>query len=201
MNILYLNPVGGIAGDMFLSSLLDHNIADELYLLDELQKLRLPHWKWKREEVFRGGFQGLHIDFQTEEEHSHRHLSDIIDLVKKADYPEKAEEKILKTFDILAEAEAKVHGTTKEEIHFHEVGAVDTILDICGVCLLLTKRNIEKIISSPLPMGNGTVKCAHGVMPLPAPAVAELLKGAKVISSDIEGENGNSHRHCPVENL
>lgn len=190
MNIAYLDPIGGIAGDMLLSSLLDAVDDDtaEEELLSELEKLNLSSWQWKKETSVRGGFHGTKIDFSAKKEQQHRHLSDIVSIVQKAQFSKKAEAKILKTFDILAEAEAKVHGTKKEEVHFHEVGAVDTILDICAVCLLLTKYRIEKLICGPLPMGNGTVKCAHGEIPLPAPAVAEMLKGASVKESSIKGE-------------
>lgn len=190
MNIAYLDPIGGIAGDMFLAALLDSidNDNEEKELLTQLKKLLPDHWKWTKEYAVRGGFRGTKIDFSAEKEEHCRHLSDIIDIVTGIGFPKEAEEKILKTFDFLANAEAKAHGITKEEVHFHEVGAVDTILDVCAVCLILTKLRIEKLICAPLPMGKGTVKCAHGEIPLPAPAVAELLKGAAVKESSIIGE-------------
>ncbi|MBR5329279.1 MAG: nickel pincer cofactor biosynthesis protein LarC [Firmicutes bacterium] len=190
MKIAYLDPVGGIAGDMFLAALLDlyDNKEEEQNLLDLLKRLPLDHWHWETKSVIRGGFRGTKIDFHAETEKDHRHLRDIVDIITKANFPKNAEEKILKTFDLLAEAEAKVHGMEKNQVHFHEVGAVDTILDICSVCLLLTEHNIEKLICAPLPMGKGTVKCAHGIIPLPGPAVGELLKGAAVKESNIIGE-------------
>lgn len=190
MNIAYLDPIGGIAGDMFLSALLDavNDDTAEKELLSKCNKLNFSSWQWKKETSVRGGFRGTKIDFSAKEEHQHRHLSDIVSIVRNAHFSKEAETKILKTFDILAEAEAKVHGTSKEEVHFHEVGAVDTILDICAVCLLLTKYRIEKLICGPLPMGKGIVRCAHGEIPLPAPAVAEMLKGASVKESSIKGE-------------
>lgn len=190
MNIAYLDPVGGIAGDMFVSALLDATDDNtiEQELLTELHKLNLDSWLWKKENTVRCGFHGTKIDFSAKTELCHRHLSDMISIVQSAHFPKKAEEKILKTFDILAEAEAKVHGTTKEEVHFHEVGAVDTILDICAVCILLTKYQIDQLICAPLPMGHGTIQCAHGEIPLPAPAVAEMLKGAAIKECSIKGE-------------
>lgn len=190
MKIIYLDPVGGIAGDMFLSALLDalNDRSIENKMLRQLERLPIAHWQWKEENVRRGSFCGTKIDFQAEEEATHRHLSDIIAMVKAADFPTAAEAKILETFDILAEAESKVHGVSKEEVHFHEVGAIDTILDICAVCYLLTEISVEKILCAPLPMGNGTLRCAHGEISLPAPAVAALLTGAKVKKSDICGE-------------
>ncbi|MBQ1252675.1 MAG: LarC family nickel insertion protein, partial [Firmicutes bacterium] len=184
MNILYLDPVGGIAGDMFLSALLDASKEeDKKELLSKLSDLDIKGWQWHREETTRQGFRGLKIDFHAEEDTVCRHLEDIIGIVKNAKFDDTVEEKIIRTFDLIADAESKVHGIAKEEVHFHEVGAVDTILDICSVCWMMDKLRIDKVISSPLPMGQGTVRCAHGDIPLPAPAVAELLNGAKVCPS------------------
>lgn len=190
MKIIYLDPVGGIAGDMFLGALLDA-LDDpflEKKLLNHLEKLKLKHWQWKKEKAVRGSFCGTKIDFRAEEETTHRHLNEIVSIVKAAHFPQITESKILETFDILAEAESRVHGIAKEKVHFHEVGAIDTILDICAVCYILTEISIEKIISAPLPIGRGTLHCAHGEISLPAPAVAALLTGAKVRESNIQGE-------------
>lgn len=187
MKTAYLDPIGGIAGDMFLAALLDCGVEED-YLLQQLKKLPLSPWQWKMEKVQRGAFGGTKINFIIEKEHTCRHLNDIRAIVKTAAFSETAETKILETFDLLAEAEAKAHRIDKNEVHFHEVGAVDTILDICGTVLMLHRLGIEKLIAAPLPMGNGTVTCAHGEIPLPAPAVAELLKGAQVRKSDIQGE-------------
>ena len=185
--IIYIDPIGGIAGDMLLGALLDGG-GDEAYLLEQLKKLNLPGWRWRREQTSRGGFAGTKIDFCPEETDTVRHLGDIVDLVTAAAFPEEAEKRILKTFRLLAEAEAKVHNTTVDRVHFHEVGAVDTILDICGSVLLLERADVQTVVCSPLPMGSGTVRCAHGEIPVPAPAVAELLKGAAVYSSPVRGE-------------
>lgn len=189
MNILYLDPIGGIAGDMFLSALLDAAKGeDEKSLINKLSDLKLNGWEWQKEETSRQGFRGLKINFCTKEESVCRHLDDIVSIVKKANFDPDTEEMIFRTFDLVAEAEGKVHGIAKEEVHFHEVGAVDTILDVCAVCYMITRLRINKIVSAPLPMGQGTVTCAHGKIPLPAPAVSELLKGAKVCPSEIRGE-------------
>lgn len=190
MKIIYLDPVGGIAGDMFLSALLDalDDPSLEKRLLTHLKRLKLTQWQWKKEKTVRDSFCGTKINFQAKEETTHRHLSDIISIVKAAHFPQITESKILETFDILAEAESKVHGIAKDKVHFHEVGAIDTILDICAVCYILTEISVEKIISAPLPMGEGTLHCAHGEISLPAPAVAALLINAKVRKCNIQGE-------------
>lgn len=187
MKTACLDPVGGIAGDMFLAALLDSG-GEEEYLLEELKKLELTGWEWKREKVLRGGFAGTKIDFLIEEQKVCRHLPEITDLIQKAGFPKEAEEKILKTFDLLAEAEAEVHGIPKNEVHFHEVGAADTILDICGTVLTLCHMGIQKLRSSALPMGNGTVRCEHGEIPLPAPAAAVMLRDVPVRGTSIQGE-------------
>lgn len=187
MKTAYLDPIGGIAGDMFLAALLDGG-GDEEYLLKELKKLSLPGWQWKREQVTRGGFAGTKIDFIIEEQKVCRRLPEITDLIHKAGFPKDAEVLMLRTFDLLAEAEAKAHGIDKNEVHFHEVGAADTILDICGTALMLRHMGIDSIICAPLPMGKGTVRCAHGEIPLPAPAVAAMLPGVTLRESDIRGE-------------
>ncbi len=185
--IAFIDAVGGIAGDMLLGALLDAG-ADEAYLLRQLEKLDLPAWTWSRKQVKKGDFAGTKIDFIFAEEQKSRHLKEIVKIITDAAFPTEVEEKIIAVFNILAEAEAKVHGVSKDEIHFHEVGAVDTILDICGVVLLLQHSEINTIFYSPLPMGNGQIRCAHGMLPVPSPATAELLNGFEVRKTDIQGE-------------
>lgn len=187
MKTAYLDPIGGIAGDMFLAALLDSG-GDEAYLLKQLKKLKLSGWTWKREEVTRGGCGGTKINFIIEEQTHCRHLPEILEIIQRAHFPKEAEEKMTRTFDLLAEAEAKAHRVSKNEVHFHEVGAIDTILDICGTILLLHNMDIHCLRSAPLPMGKGTVHCAHGEIPLPAPAVAAMLDGVALRESDIQGE-------------
>jgi hypothetical protein len=189
MKIAYINPVGGISGDMLVAALLDVG-GDELQLLIDLKKLSLPCWEWQKKAEKRLGFGGAKIDFLFAEPTGEpgRHLSEISKIIKNARFPEDAEKIILKTFSLLAKAEGKTHQMDKEHIHFHEVGATDTILDICAVALLVHYLQIEKIYCSPLPMGSGTVHCAHGEIPLPAPALNELLCGVPVFGSKVKGE-------------
>lgn len=189
MNIAYINPVGGLSGDMLVAALLEGGGNEDL-LLQNLRKLSLPNWKWQRNEETRCGFGGCKIDFVIDDhkEEDVRHLSEIIHIIKDAHFPAAAEETALNTFSLLADAEAKAHRLNRERIHFHEVGATDTILDICAVSLLVHDLCLEKIVCSPLPMGCGSVRCAHGEIPLPAPALNELLCGVPVFGNAVKGE-------------
>ncbi len=189
MKIAYINPVGGVSGDMLLAALLDGG-SNEDRLLDALRRLSLPPWKWQRKEETRQGFGGSKIEFvlDTNAKQSPRHLPEIIQLIKDACFPAAAEDTALRTFSLLAAAEENAHRIDREHLHFHEVGAIDTILDICGVALLIHDLALEKIFCSPLPMGSGSVACAHGEIPLPAPALNELLCGVPVFGSAVRGE-------------
>lgn len=186
-NILFLDTPTGLAGDMLTAALLDLG-ADKEQLLAHLRRLPLDHWEMKEETVVTHGITGKSIEFLTEEGHIHRHLSDIFRLLDGADFPAGADAFIRRAFTLLAEAEAKVHGCSPEEIHFHEVGAMDSILDICSVGLLLQELHISEVYCTDLPLSSGTVRCAHGIMPVPAPAAAELLKGLRMKGTDLTGE-------------
>jgi pyridinium-3,5-bisthiocarboxylic acid mononucleotide nickel chelatase len=121
-------------------------------------------------------------------DHVHRHLKDIVKIINAGDLPDAVKSAAIATFERIAVAEAKVHGTTPDKIHFHEVGAVDSIVDIVGVHLALDQLKPDRIESSPVHLGKGTVKCAHGVMPVPAPATALLLEGVPSYAADVDGE-------------
>jgi len=181
---LYVNCGAGIAGDMFLASLLDIT-GDEEYLKSELAKLPLFGYRLKLFRSSRGGLSGLRFEVETDETHSHRNLADIKKIIRGGGLADKVKEETLRAFTILAEAEGKVHGMAAGEVHFHEVGAVDSIIDLTGVMIMLSRLGWPEVIFSPLNIGSGTVRCAHGTLPVPAPAVAELLQGISVFS---EGE-------------
>ncbi|HMM06854.1 MAG TPA: nickel pincer cofactor biosynthesis protein LarC [Clostridiales bacterium] len=189
MKIAYLNPVGGVSGDMLIAALLDGG-GDEDRLLNALGKLSLPPWKWQRKEETRRGFGGSKIEFviDAKTKQRPRHLPEIIEIIKDACFPTAVEDTALNTFSLLAEAEGNAHRIDREQLHFHEVGAADAILDICGVAFLVHDMALEKIFCSPLPMGSGSVTCAHGEIPLPAPALNELLRGVPVFGSSVRGE-------------
>ena len=187
MRILYLDPIGGIAGDMLVAALLDLG-ADIPLLKKQLAALPLAHPFPEISTTVKNGFAGKQISFSAEENPPCRHLKEITALISSADFPKKAEVLALDTFRMLAAAEAKAHGIDVAEVHFHEIGATDTILDICSVALLIDQLKIDSVISAPLPMGQGFIRCAHGTVPIPAPALNELLKGCTVTGSEVRGE-------------
>lgn len=187
MKLAYLDCSSGISGDMFLAALIDAGVPGEK-LFGELKKLSLGFYEFKRTRTVRGSLVGTRIDIRVPGEQPERHLSDIRTLIEKAALPEKAARQALKAFSTLAEVEAKLHNASPDHIHFHEVGAVDAILDIVGVCVGLELLEITDLICSPLNVGSGHVNAAHGTLPVPAPATAELLKDIPVYSTGVEGE-------------
>lgn len=189
MNILYCDCFSGISGDMFLSALSDAGMPLN-YLDDNFRKLDLPEYHGvKVVKVIKCELAAsqilLEINHPKNQGHEsnghhspHRHLNDVMTIIQKGNYSKFVEETSCKIFQQLAEAESKVHGSSIEEVHFHEVGAVDSILDIVGVALGLEYFKIDRLYSSPLPLGNGSVETQHGLLPLPAPATLELLRAA-----------------------
>lgn len=178
---LYLNCTAGIAGDMFLAALLE--IADgERHLRAELAKLPLTGYEVDIYRDARGGFSGLRLEVKTDETHVHRHLNDIRRILNGSGLSQRVRCETERAFTLLAEAEGRVHGAGAEDVHFHEVGAVDAIIDLTGAMIMLEYMGWPRVIFSPLNVGSGTVTCAHGVLPVPAPAVAELLQGVEIYS-------------------
>ena len=187
MKQAYLDCSSGISGDMFLAALIDAGVpVDRLF--GELKKLPLGFYEFKRTRALRGGLVGTRVDIRVPGEQPHRHLADIQALLEKASLPEKAAAQALKIFNHLAEVEGKLHNVPPSKVHFHEVGAVDAVLDIVGTCVGLELLEISDLICSPLNVGSGRVNAAHGSLPVPAPATAELLKDIPVYSSGVEGE-------------
>jgi pyridinium-3,5-bisthiocarboxylic acid mononucleotide nickel chelatase len=188
MNILYCDCFSGISGDMFLGALIDAGLPVE-FLGEQFGRLDLPEFAGvSAEKVQRGALVAslvnLHIHEHAHEhgeghEHAHhRHLSDITALIENSRLSAYVKQTSLKIFQKLAEAEAAVHGSTIEEVHFHEVGAVDSILDIVGAAVGLEYFAIDGFFASALPMGSGQVMTQHGILPLPAPATVQLLRMA-----------------------
>jgi len=187
MRQAYLDCSSGISGDMFLAALLDAGL-DARHLLDELKKLSLGFYKLKRTRALRGGIVGTRWEVEVGPDQPHRKLGDIEELIGKAALSDGVKEKSLKIFHRLAEVEGKLHNQPPAEIHFHEVGAVDAIIDIVGACVGLEALEISELICSPLNVGSGRTEAAHGSLPVPAPATAELLKDIPIYSSGVEGE-------------
>lgn len=175
------DSVGGASGNMLLGALVDLG-ADVDAIRRYLSTLSLEPFEITTEALREHGFAGtfLNVAIPPDTPMPHRHLSDIRRLIEEADLPADAAELTLLTFEKLANAEAAVHGTTPDKVHFHEVGAVDSIVDITGACLALHLLGIDHVEVGALPLGQGEIKTAHGVMPVPVPATVELLKGHPV---------------------
>src|ERR1051326_6417574 len=187
MKTLYFDCFAGASGDMILGALVDAG-ADRGALVQQLEWLGLDGWRIDFETVNRSGISATLAKVQTAPEHAHRHLSDIHKIIDGSRLTDRVKNRAALVFSRLAEAEARVHNQPIEKIHFHEVGALDAIIDVCGAAIGFDLLGIELFLSSPLRVGSGMVEMAHGRFPIPPPAVAELLKDAPVYSSDIKGE-------------
>ena len=187
MKILYIDCFSGIAGDMMLGALLDLGVPKE-YLLKHLEALKLGDWSMQVDRVSRHHIGGVDVKIRQPAQPDSRHWIDIRALIESSDLPQGAKELSIKIFGNLAQVEAKIHNQDIENVHFHEVGAIDAIVDICGTALGLDYLKIDQVISAPVPMPRGWVQCEHGSMPLPAPATAALLCGAKTQPVQATGE-------------
>ena len=185
--IAYFDCFSGISGDMVLGALVDAG-ADLRAIEEELRKLGLEGWTVSAEKVKRGAIFATQVKVETSEEHHHRGLSIILGRIDKAGLAPRAAERARRVFTRLAEAEARVHNVPVEEVHFHEVGAVDSIVDIVGAAIGFELFGIDEFACSALDVGAGQVKTAHGLLPVPAPATAELLRGAPMYTSGIARE-------------
>jgi uncharacterized protein (TIGR00299 family) protein len=145
-------------------------------------------YRLETRKVVKNGISALDVDISVTKHQPHRHLSDIQTLLQTSTLPDPVVRQSLAVFQAIAVAEAQVHGVTVEAVHFHEVGAVDTIIDIVGVISVLHYLQVEQVIVSPLPLGNGWVQCAHGLLPVPAPATLELVRGLPLAATDIQAE-------------
>jgi len=185
--IAYFDCFSGISGDMVLGALADAG-ADLRSIESALRRLGLENWKISAEKVQRGAIAATYVKVETQEEHHHRGLAKILERIDAAALSPRAAENAKKIFTRLAEAEARVHGVPVEQVHFHEVGAVDSIVDIVGAAVGFDLLGITEFACSALDVGGGQVKTQHGLLPVPAPATAELLRGAPTYSSGIERE-------------
>jgi hypothetical protein len=187
MKLCYLDCFSGISGDMLLGALVDAGL-DPAALEAELRKLKLAGWSLEVARARRGELTATKLEFKIEERHHHRTWKTIRELIGGSALAAPVRDRALAIFARLTEAEGRVHNIAPEEVHFHEVGAVDSILDIVGASAAVELLGIEAVVVSPLNVGRGTIKTAHGELPVPAPATAALLKGAPVYSSGVEGE-------------
>jgi pyridinium-3,5-bisthiocarboxylic acid mononucleotide nickel chelatase len=203
---LYLDCFAGASGDMLVGAMLDCGLDFEL-LRSELLKLGVEGYELSLRRVDRSGISAAKFDVHlTGEPHSHGHhhnhehshghrrqshhrsLSEIKRIISSSNLGELVKGRAQAIFQRIGEAEAKIHNVPIETVHFHEVGAIDSIVDVVGACVAFDALKIGRIISSPLHVGSGTFQCAHGTYPVPGPATAELLKGVPIYSKDVEGE-------------
>lgn len=189
MRIAYLDTIAGIAGDMTLAALVNAGMPlDELS--SELKKLPLAGFELIGKHVMRNSISAVQIDVViSHTPNYHRHLKDINAIIDNSTLSQRVKEDAKAIFRVIGEAEAKVHNTTLEKVHFHEVGALDSIVDIVGVTICLEKFGIERVYTSPVRLGSGgLVKTQHGVMPTPAPATMEILRNYPTVLTDIPEE-------------
>ena len=186
-NVAWLHPFSGIAGDMTLGALLDAG-AELSFVISTLEGLNVDGWSLTTEQVDRNGIRATRAVVDAPEQHHHRRWSDIRLLLEQASLPERVQARALAVFEALAVAEGEVHGLPPDEVHFHEVGALDAIVDIVGSCAALESLNIDEVASGPVAVGVGSISAAHGILPNPPPAVVNLLEGIPTVSVDIDME-------------
>jgi len=210
MKTLYLDCGMGAAGDMLTAALLEL-FDDPNKVVRELAKLRIPGVRFLAERAQKCGIYGTHMrvivwDMEEDEHlHSHHHhdhdhghnhhhdhthggMADIAHIISHLNISDKVRRDVLAVYDLIAQAESHAHGVSVEQIHFHEVGTMDAIADVTAVCYLMDKLGIEKVYASPVHVGSGQVRCAHGILPVPAPATAHILRGVPIYGGEIKGE-------------
>ena len=189
MKIVYFDCPSGAAGDMILASLLDAGAPLDR-LTEELAALGLPGWELSVRQVMKGPFRATKVDVMIDRSahRVHRSLSDVLSILAASTLSGQVKTDAARIFTRLADAEARVHGSTREAIHFHDVGAVDAIVDVVGSVLALGLLGVERLHCSALPIGGGTVDGAHGKIPMPGPGTAELLRGVPVVDTGVRAE-------------
>ncbi len=187
MKTLYFDCYAGASGDMILGAMIDAGV-DPRALLTQLSLLNVQGYSVEFQTVNRSGISATYARVQTPDEHAHRHLSHILKIIYDSRLSDSIKHRAAKVFSRLAEAEGRVHNEPVERVHFHEVGALDAIIDVVGAAICFDLAGIERFVCSPVHVGSGMVEMDHGRFPVPPPAVVELLKGAPVYSTDIKGE-------------
>jgi uncharacterized protein (TIGR00299 family) protein len=187
MQIAYFDCFSGVSGDMILGALIDAGL-DFHQLKSELSKLKIAGYTLKTEKTTRKSLSGTIFTVNTEEDHAERHLRDIEGIIDSSDLGDDIKASSKAIFQELAHVEAKIHNSDPRKVHFHEIGGLDSIIDIVGVLIGIKMLGIEAVYVSSIPVGRGFVECDHGILPLPAPATLEMLKGIPIYASDIEKE-------------
>jgi uncharacterized protein (TIGR00299 family) protein len=187
MRILYFDCFAGASGNMILGGLIGLGVSrDSLFM--ELEKLGMAEFSVEVSKVDRSGIAANHVEVKVPPEHNHRHLSDIVRIITSSTLSEVVKDRAIAIFTRLAQAEAKVHGIDVGSVHFHEVGAVDAIVDVVGACIGFEMLGVERFECSKINVGSGFIQMEHGKYPVPPPAVAELLADVPVYSNEIAGE-------------
>lgn len=187
MKVLYFDCFNGISGDMILGALFDLGLDREAWLR-ELNKIEISGYRVEIEKKRKGPLMGTDVNIIVEDRVTHRHAKEMLDMVSNSSLDDEIKEKSLKILTRIAQVESSIHNEPLEEVHLHELGGIDTIVDVVGSIIGLKLLGIERVYSSPLPLGEGFVETAHGRLPIPAPATAELLKGVPVYSNGMKGE-------------
>lgn len=189
MRILYYDCFAGISGDMNLGAMIDLGVDPE-YLKTELQKLNIDGFHLEIQKDIRRGVSGTKatVVIENPENEKHRHLRHVEEIVNQSTLSPEVKSLSLKIFDLIAVAEGKVHNISKERVHFHEVGALDSIADIVGAAICLDYLKVDKVMAAPIQLGGGMVKCAHGLMPVPAPATTEIVQNVPVKTGLVQHE-------------
>lgn len=185
--VLFIEPFSGISGDMMVAALLDLGFSFE-ELRAKLGLLPLQGYQLSLQKCSRSGIQAIKFDVQTGHEHAHRNYADIRTMIESSGLSPWVREKSIEAFRRLAEAEGKIHGQSPDHVHFHEVGAVDSIIDIVGTMIAVEAFMPARIVSAPVNVGQGTLECQHGIYPVPGPATQALLKGVPTFSNSVAGE-------------
>jgi len=183
----FLDCFSGISGDKFLGALVGAGLEPAL-LRERLAALDVPGWELRAETVLSSGISGTRVTVDVEPGQRSRDWRTIREIIERSSLEAAVRESALAAFAALAEAEAAVHGCAVEDVHFHEVGAVDSIVDIVGAAVGLAELGITELWSTPVRLGSGTVMTSHGELPVPAPATARLLHGIPVYAGEIPGE-------------
>ena len=188
MRVLYFDCFAGVSGDMTIGALIDLGIDVDL-LKQRLASLGLSGYQIRIDRVERSGIAATKFDVLVDQSpQPARHLADVREIIASGNLSELARSRAIKAFELLADAEARAHGTTPDKVHFHEVGAIDSIIDVVGAMIGVEMLGVDRFASSSLRVGYGMVKAAHGLLPVPAPATAEILRGAPIYAGQIEGE-------------
>lgn len=189
MKVLYYQPSCGISGDMHLAAMIDLGVPED-HLRCELAKLHLDsEFSVKFERGSKMGISGTRAQVQAVDQQDHRHHETIVQMIRQANFSSGVEDRALNMFRLIAEAEAKIHHVPVEKVHFHEVGAIDSIIDIVGAAICLEWLDIGRVICQSVEVGSGYVNCAHGKFPVPAPATQEILSGVPCTYGTVSGES------------